>query len=246
MALLMAIFLSINLGRLGADELVQPPRRAGGPMSDATAEQRLPMQRNFAPGTPGALRDRVAAAQPVRLGVQHAADACRRGAGGLLILPPLFRWAVTHATMSGQRPGRVHRRRRLLDVHPRAPAAVLLRPLSVQRILARRSGVRPAGGVLHARCCASRSGIAGCGLLLLLTVFPALAIAAAVGRRVRPGLRRHHAVGRADARRDRLVRHRRRIAAAGHPARVRPALAVAGRAHCCRSATSSCGAACRC
>ena len=32
----------------------------------------------------------------------------------------------------------------------------------------------------------------------------------------------------------------------GHPAGVRPALAIAGGATSCRSATSSCGAACRC
>ena len=65
---------------LGTDELVQSPRRTGGTMS-ATAEQRLPLRRNFAPGTPGALRDRVGAAQPVRLGVQYAADTARAGAG---------------------------------------------------------------------------------------------------------------------------------------------------------------------
>jgi general L-amino acid transport system permease protein len=69
-------------------------------MSGATAEQRLAVQRSFAPGAPGA----------------RAIDWLKRNLFGslfntvlslvvlalaVLILPPLFRWAVTHATISG-------------------------------------------------------------------------------------------------------------------------------------------------
>jgi general L-amino acid transport system permease protein len=69
-------------------------------MSGTTAEQRLPLPHNFAPGTPGA----------------RAIEWLRRNLFGsllntlltllvlalaALILPPLFRWAVTQATFSG-------------------------------------------------------------------------------------------------------------------------------------------------
>jgi general L-amino acid transport system permease protein len=69
-------------------------------VSGATAEQRLALRRNFAPGTPGA----------------QAIDWLRRNLFGsvlntvlttimvvlaVLILPPLFRWAVTQATIHG-------------------------------------------------------------------------------------------------------------------------------------------------
>ncbi len=67
-------------------------------------------------------------------------------------------------------------------------------------------------------------------VLLLLIVFPVLAAVLLVGRSARTGLRRHVAVGRADARRHRIVRHRGGVLAARDSAGVRPTLAIAGRA----------------
>ena len=55
--------------RFGVHELVQPPRRVGGPMSDVVA-QRLPMPGGIRPGAPAGRRralDRVGAAEPVQL-----------------------------------------------------------------------------------------------------------------------------------------------------------------------------------
>ena len=69
-------------------------------MSGATAEQRLPIQRSFAPGTPGARllewlkRNLFGSLFNTLLSLVVLAFA-------MLILPPLLRWAVTHATFSG-------------------------------------------------------------------------------------------------------------------------------------------------
>lgn len=69
-------------------------------MSDATAEQRLPVQRSFAPGTPGARalewlkRNLFGSLFNTLLSLVVLALA-------MLILPPLFRWAVTNASISG-------------------------------------------------------------------------------------------------------------------------------------------------
>ena len=69
-------------------------------MSDVTAGQRLPVQRSFAPGTPGARaiewlkRNLFGSLFNTLLSLVVLALA-------LLILPPLFRWGVTHATISG-------------------------------------------------------------------------------------------------------------------------------------------------
>ena len=69
-------------------------------MSGATAEQRLPMQRSFAPGTPGARaiewlkRNLFGSLFNTLLSLVVLAVA-------MLVLPPLVRWGVTHATISG-------------------------------------------------------------------------------------------------------------------------------------------------
>ena len=69
-------------------------------MSGATAEQRLPLQRSFAPGTPGARalewlkRNLFGSLFNTLLSLVVLAFA-------MLIVPPFLRWAVTHATISG-------------------------------------------------------------------------------------------------------------------------------------------------
>jgi general L-amino acid transport system permease protein len=69
-------------------------------MSGAAAEQPLPLQRSFAPGTPGALavdwlkRNLFGSLFNTLLSLVVLALA-------MLILPPLLRWAVIHASFSG-------------------------------------------------------------------------------------------------------------------------------------------------
>jgi general L-amino acid transport system permease protein len=69
-------------------------------MSGATAEQRLPMPRSFAPGTPGARaiewlkRNLFGSLFNTLLSLVVLAVA-------MLVLPPLVRWGVTHATITG-------------------------------------------------------------------------------------------------------------------------------------------------
>ena len=92
-----------------------------------------------------------------------------------LVLPPVFRWAVTHATISGMtRAACTGDGACWTFIRVRFPLFIYGK-LSQPRVLARRSRLRPAGGVLLPRCCATGCGIAGCWLLLLLIVFPVLA-----------------------------------------------------------------------
>jgi general L-amino acid transport system permease protein len=69
-------------------------------MSGATAEQRLPLQRSFVPGSPGA-RAVEWLKQNLFGSLFNTLLSLVVLALALLILPPLIRWAVTHASISG-------------------------------------------------------------------------------------------------------------------------------------------------
>ena len=156
-------------------------------MSGATAEQRLPHRgATSRPGTPGARGDRLAAAQPVRLGAQHAADAWWCWRWPLLILPPLFRWGIAQASLSGTTRAACTgdgacwtfiRVRLPLFFYGRYPASEYWR-------------VDLVGVLLVAFCipgpARQRAAPLAVGRLLLLTLFPALAAVLLLGRRVRP------------------------------------------------------------
>ena len=145
-----------------------------------------------------------------------------------LVLPPLFRWAVTHATISGMTRAACTgdgacwtfiRVRFPLFIYGNYPSDQYWRVDLVVALLVAFCTPVLRDGVRHRWLY----------VLLLLTVFPSARGDAAGRRRVRARLCRHVAVGRADARPDRVVRHRGGIAAAGDRAGVRPALAIAGR-----------------
>jgi general L-amino acid transport system permease protein len=69
-------------------------------MSGATAEQRLPLQRSFVPGSPGG-RAIEWLKQNLFGSLFNTLLSLVVLALALLILPPLIRWAVTHASISG-------------------------------------------------------------------------------------------------------------------------------------------------
>ena len=201
-------------------------------MSDAVAGQRLPMQGGLhaaARRRASAARYRLGTAESVQLGLQQHSDSLVVLVLAGLILPPLFRWAVTHATISGMTRAactgdgacwtfiRVRFPRFIYgsyppDQHWRVDVAFALLVAFCTPVL--RDGVR------HRWL----------WVLLLLIVFPSPRGVLLWGGVLGLAVRRHLAVGRADARRHRVVRHRGGILAARDPAGVRPALAIAGRA----------------
>ena len=69
-------------------------------MSGATAEQHLAMQRNFAPGTPGARGDRMDRRNLFGSVFNTLLTLAVVGFAAL-VLPPLFRWGVTQASFLG-------------------------------------------------------------------------------------------------------------------------------------------------
>ena len=162
-----------------------------------------------------------------------------------LIVPPLFRWAVTHATISGMTRAactgdgacwtfiRVRFPRFIYGNYPtdqywRADVAFALLVAFCAPVL--RDGTRHrwlVGVAAAGRVSCTRGGVA-------------------VGRSVRAVLCRHLAVGRPDARHHRVVRHRGGIACRWGSCWRSVGARSCRWSGCCRSATSSCGAACRC
>ena len=147
----------------------------------------------------------------------------------VLIVPPLFRWSVTQASLLGATRADCTgdgacwtfiRVRLPLFFYGRYPDSEYWR-------------VDLAGVLLVAFCipASARSGSASLAVASAAAgAVSSAGVNAAVGRRVRSRLCRHHALGRVDARRHHLVRHRGRFAAARHTARARAAIAVADRA----------------
>src|ERR1700733_5522094 len=89
--------------RLGVHELVQSPGGAGGTMSDVVAGQRQPSQGGLLPRRAGG-RPPGALHWGRRNLFSSVFNSLLTGIVLLLawlVLPPLFRWAVTHATISG-------------------------------------------------------------------------------------------------------------------------------------------------
>ena len=99
----MGVFLVHQSHRLGVHELVQSPRRAGGTMSGVVAGQRLPTQGGLSPRRAGRAPPRAIdwARRNLFSSVFNSILTCVVLLLAWLILPPLFRWAVTHATISG-------------------------------------------------------------------------------------------------------------------------------------------------
>ena len=162
-----------------------------------------------------------------------------------LIVPPLLRWAVVHASFGG---GRAPPAGRTARAGP--SSACVCRCSFSAAIRPRNAGASSAALLLLAGFAAPvlREHVRHRWLwvLLLLTLMPAARRHSARRRRVRPHAGRYQCVGRADARRADLLRHRRRLAAARRAAGARPPLAACPWCACSRSASSSCGAACRC
>ena len=217
-------------------------------MSDVVAGQRLPTQGGLLPRHAGG---RLPSA------IDWARRTCSARSStriltvivlvlAWLILPPLFRWAVTHATISGMTRAactgdgacwtfiRVRFPRFFYGSYP------------PDQILARRCRVRPAGGVLHPGAARAACGIAGSGVLLLLIVFPALAAVllwggvlglAYVDTSLWGGLMLDVIVSFVTVAASLAAR-----ASCWRSAGARSCRSCA----CCRSATSRCGAASRC
>ena len=199
-------------------------------MSGATAEQRLPMQRGFVPGSRGA-RAVDWLTQNLFGSLFNTLLSLVVLALALLILPPLIRWAVIHASISGQHRAACSgdgacwtfiRVRLPMFFYGLYPSSQYWRVDLAFVLLAAFCIPRPARRQVRHRLWF---------VLLLFTVFPALATWLLSGGCPGTGLRRHQPLGRADARRHHRLRHGGWIVPAGHPACVRPTLAVACHPH---------------
>ena len=94
--LLMGVFLSINLIVSAFMNWYRRSRRIGGTMSDAVAGQRLPTQgRSAAPRAVDWVRRNLFSS--IFNSILTIVVLVLAG----LVVPPLFRWAVMHATISG-------------------------------------------------------------------------------------------------------------------------------------------------
>ncbi len=143
-------------------------------------------------------------------------------------------------------PRRLRPGRRLLDVHQGTVAALLLRPLSSRSERWRVGAAFAADRAFLVPVLREHVRHRGIWLLLLLTLFPLIVRRCCCGGVFGLAYRRHQPLGRAHAGRDHFLRHRRRFAAAGHrawrSAGAPPCRSCGG----CPSASSNCGAGCRC